>query len=323
MRPSEAVRSVPGTARTVSSIGIAVDPTAATSPDADRSMVALLRRARAEGMTVFDAAGATSPARAERLIATAFPHADPDLFVIVRASSGTTGSAESAFSGGAPRTPSAPVATELRAGLRESAQRLAPQVPAIVEWRVDPGDLPGDVEAAMVALEAARTAGEVEACSLRVPPGREALSAVLGRSPSRLLSVELSLLTPSLTRALDAADQADPLAVLVRDPFSNGLLDGRRFTSALSDRSPRSAPVDVRALRAEFTPVLSFDFLTSGRRRTLPQATLQYFLTRRWVTSVLVPLPPPERWTDVFGLAGAPPLSPEEVTRIDGGAHSE
>jgi aryl-alcohol dehydrogenase-like predicted oxidoreductase len=315
MSPERSIarREVPGTRLRASILGIAVDPPPVASPDSDRRFVALLRKARTEGVTVFDVANP----RAERLVAMAFPEHDPELLVIV--AGGPAVVSEGERSGSSPKALEAvrrPVANS--PPLDPGHRRLAPQIPGVVEWSVDEIEerptAPGPV-----AQEASGPSSD-GAWSLRLPPVRETISELLNRYRPKLISTELSLLAPDLTAYVGAEAEARGLGVFVRDPFASGLLDGSRFSATLSSRTPRSGPADVRALRAEFEPVLQLGFLSAGARRTLPQSALQYLLARGWVTSVIVPLPRPERWGDVFGAPAAPPLTAAEIARVDGEA---
>ena len=266
---------------------------------------------------MFDVAGSNAPAQAERMVATAFPRADPELLVLVRARLSGSRAGRGPETGG-------PLATDpralegLRTSLAESRRRLAPQSPGILEWSVGGPDA-DEADTAVAALESLRTEGEIAGWSLRLAPDRETLGPQLARYRPKLFSTELSLLDPSLTRYLESEARTAEFGTFVRDPFANGLLDGTRFSSALSDRTPRTGPVDVRALRTEFSPVLRLGYLSTGNRRTLAQSALQYLLPRSWVTSILVPLPRPERWEDVFGAAKTAPLSVEELLQVESG----
>ncbi|MGD0250452.1 MAG: hypothetical protein ABSB97_06155, partial [Thermoplasmata archaeon] len=236
-------RSVPGTDRTASVLGVSVELPPIAPPEADRQLVALLRKARGEGVTVFDVGGSNSPARAEHLVATAFPQHDPELLIIVRGALPTSHMPRpSATTMPVPADPR--VLDGLRTRLTKSRARLAPQTPGILEWGVDEAN-PEELSLILPALESLRSAGEVTGWSLRLRPDREALGAHLAHDRPKLISTELSLLDPLLTAYLEAQAGTAEFGAFVRGPFAGGLLDGTRFTSALSDRSPRSAPIDV------------------------------------------------------------------------------
>ena len=312
-------RILPGTPRSCSVLGFVVSPPSTGAPDADRQVVALLRKARSEGVTVFDVSGEAPAGRAQRLVAAAFPEFDPELVLLV---GGGLSRPPATRESSASKSPEGegPLAG-LRASLAESRRRLSPQVPGILEWTLDTA--PSEEIATVVAsLETLRSSGDVAGWSLRLPPEPSVVSSQLGRWRPKLLSTEVSLLDPSFASFLDAEAPAAGFGVFVRNPFAGGLLDGTRFSSTLADRPPRSGPIDVRALRAEFDPVLRLGFLSGKHRRTLAQAALQYLLPRTWVTSVLLPLPRPERWEELFGAAATPPLSAEEFARVEAGGEA-
>jgi hypothetical protein len=127
-------RRLAGVSRTFSALTISVDPPSVAPPAADARMVALLRRARDRGVTMFDVASARFPARAEKLIANAFPSPDPELGAIVGRS------IESLARGhGRVEDPSSlgSLDAALSASLSQSRGRLAPVTVCFVEW--DPG----------------------------------------------------------------------------------------------------------------------------------------------------------------------------------------
>ncbi len=307
-------RAVRGASLDVSAIGIKVDPPAAGGPLAEEQLIARLRAAREKGVTLFDLTSSRSTVRAERLLRKAFPRPDSELAVLVGETS------EPRLDGRVPALgrslpPSEPAATHPWA-------RLAEDFSVIVE-ATQGEDLREPIGVRLAQLESLSRDGKVAAWSLRIE-GEDPIppDALEGQDVTRF-GVEASLLDPARVRAIDARADRHASSVFVRGPFADGRLDGSRFASELALHGPPAPPVDVGTLRAEFAPVLRLGFLTEGHRRTLAQAALQYFLSRPWLAAVLVPLPRPERLTEILAAEAAPALSSEERRGLTGQAIGE
>lgn len=303
-------RGIPGTDRAWSAVSIRVDPPRVAPPSADERTVALLRRARDRGVTTFDVAHSRHPERGERLIATAFPSEDPQLSVIVGRS------VDSVVEG---RTrPGKPFASEdlgalLEQSLEESRRRLAPVPVSVVEWRSSHGS----AEEAALGSPLARLsdfAGPNVLWASELPPSAGTLP-LTGR-PTSLFAGELSLLDFDLLPLFESAAKETISGLIARNPFSNGRLDGTRFALGPLVRGPGAAPADLRQLHEDFDPVLRLRFLTDRRRRTLAQAAIRFALAWTWVTTVVIPLPDPERLEEILGYAASPPLSDDEFARL-------
>lgn len=308
-------RTLPGRPLTVSAIGFAVDPEPVDSPHSDRTTISLLRLARRRGVTTFDAAGARSPPRAERLIAAAFPQPDPELTVIAPPARAPPDLRSSVRRAG-PAAP-APGVDELRRAVEETRRSLAPHPISVLEIAGSTEEPAGDSPAAE-ALDALIVDGAIGAWAVRVAgESRPLPSEGNGRGAGgALYSVAASLLDRApLVWAAELANH-QPVGVFVRDPFADGRLDGRRYSALLADRTPTGPPVGVRSLVAEFEPVRRLGFLSLRGRRTLAQAAVRFLLDAPGVVSVLVPVPPPERLGELLGSEGTPPLTEEELARL-------
>jgi len=303
-------RRLSGSARTFSRVTIAVDPPPTAAPALDARTVALLQRARALGVTTFDVASTRSPARAERLIAQAFPEDDPEVSVIVGRSFESLvreGSAQME-----PVAESAPGAA-LAESLEQSRRRLAPVPIAVVDWKPGGEKETGDpTRVRVVSTPEEEKSGIL--WSVRIDPGVSSLPSA--ESGPVLFSGGLSLLDPALIPLFESATGTEERNLIARDPFSSGRLDGSRFATRSSLAGPGAPPVDLRQLHEEFDPVLRLGFLTEGHRRTLAQAALQFVLHWRWVVTTVVPLPSPERFDEVLGFGTRPSISPEEMERL-------
>lgn len=304
-------RTLLGTSRAVSAIGISIDPGAVAGPTTDDALIAQLRKARRHGITFFDVAAARFRSRAERLIAAAFPDPDPEITVLVGDPREDLGGRPDRFGGGGPLGPSEPAFRALRSRLGEKVSVIVEVAPAQREA--------GPTAARLAELDALAQAGAIVGWSRSVPRREAEPFPALEGGEAKWLSAELSMLEPSPVEELASRARRVPTSVFVRDPFGQGRLDGTRFAADLSRARAPAPPVDVRTLRADFAPVLRLGFLTANHRRTLAQAAVQYFLSKEWVAVVIVPMPRPERFLEVLAAPDAPPLTDEELARIERG----
>ncbi len=303
-------RSLPSSQRTVSVLALEVGPGDPAAGPAGPTGVELLRRARREGVTLFDTARSRDPARAQRALVEAFPTEDPRLAVLVALGTAGLPSTGRAVATGE-RAPVPVREEELHRSLNETRARLRPHGRLIAE--VD-----GTVGAAPEtrgALERCVRDGLLEAWSVRVPAGHEPSPEGPRESPE-LYSVEASLLDPSPLRWIERVAQERPVGAFVRDPFARGLLDGRRLGAGLADRAPSSGPVGIRSLVEQYEPVLRLSFLTVGRRRTLAQAAVRFLEGCPGVLSVVAPFPSAERAEELLRSLDTPALAPEERARL-------
>ncbi len=290
-------RAIPGGGPSCSLLGFVVATGGPAGPTSDRAIVERLRQARGAGVTVFDTAGSRDPGRARALLATAFPNPDPELAVVLGGNEDAL--APSPNSSHRPRdrgTPSAPEPLPGFTVIREMSASSAGGGPQRAPGPVPPTGGPGPIPAT------------------RLDPQRDSLPP----SPAPgLYAGPFSLLDRRLRPVLDAASRSRPVGLLARDPFAGGRLDGSRFGEGWLELGPSGGPPPLRSLTDEFEPVLRLGFLTSGRTRTLAQAALQYVTGPPWVVTVLAPLPPADRLQELLGAFSRPPLTEEEVGRIE------
>jgi aryl-alcohol dehydrogenase-like predicted oxidoreductase len=303
-------RPVPGTTLSVSAIGLSLDPAAATTPDSGRTLAALVRAARARGVTLFDLPEGPGADRLERTIATALPRSDPDLTIIAQRS--TVGIEADPRPRSPPPEPADPGGWLARS-IDASNRRLAPHRIRLIDWIPTEGDDRSTVDA---SLEGVRASHGIESVVRRISPGS---GPAPGGGPTArvpLYSGGLSLLDTRLLRWLAPGASDGRWGFFARDPLGSGRLDGSRLVEASTPRRPDAGPVRVRELEREFAPVLSLGFLTDGRRRTLAQASLRFVLRALWVCSAIVPMPAPERLDEVLRAESVPELTDDEVERL-------
>ena len=308
--PSAAPRSLPPVLSRFSPITILVDPRTVAAPAADARMVTLLRRARDLGVASFDVAGASNPERAERLLARAFPESEPHVVAVI---------GRSVDSLSHERTPDEEAVREkdltgiLAVSIDQSRRRLAPVPVGAIEWALG-ADENGPTLPSLGSDTETASPPSKPLWIRRLSPAVQSLPE-LGLEVN-LFSGSFSILKPDIGSRFEAAAPVSNAFLVVRDPFSEGRLDGSRFSARTGPAGPASPPVDVRRLHEEFDPVLQLGFLTAGRRRTLAQAALQFALHWPWVATAVVPLPEPERFDEVLGFGSAPELTPDELEQI-------
>jgi hypothetical protein len=259
---------------------------------------------------MFDVAEARFPARAERLIATAFPSPDPEIGVVVGRSIESLARERSDRDG---VKASGVLEAVLDESLGRSRKRLSPVPIHVVIWNPGSDLRPGNASP-VPSLSSTDTEKTAPLWSLRLPSRSTALPET-GFLP-RVFTGKLSLLDRDLVSLFESAAPGETACLIARDPFSEGRLDGSRFAATAMLSGPGSGPVDVRRLRADFEPVLGLGFLTKDRQRTLAQAALRFVLHWPWVATAVVPLPAPERLEEVLRFGETPPLSQDELDRL-------
>jgi aryl-alcohol dehydrogenase-like predicted oxidoreductase len=307
-------RRIDGTAIDTSVLGLDLPgswPALRGEVGATRSLV---REALTSGVTTFLLGSASSAARILPALREVLSPPGPRPLYLVEWPSRAPGPGS-----GAPAPPTslpyAPDEASAESILRELTRSLSAWGDVLVDWnpRIDTNS---SAELSLELLGRLRDAHEIRGWATRWRPASgnpDARSSSLPPSPA---TSDLSLLSPACVAALGKIYSGRPGVVLATDPFDRGRLDGSRFSQTLGDRTPRSAPPDLRALHSDFDPVVRLAPLTRDRQRTLAQASIQYLLRSPWVASVLVPVSAPGRWAEMFGTLTAPPLEPETLRSL-------
>jgi len=280
--------------------------------DSGGAAVLSLRKALEAGVFAFDLSGSKDPAGAERILTRAFPEPGPELLVLAgvgRSRSGMPGPAN-----GPREFEPAGEPVDAFDDVRRLSERLRLRRPPVLMLPTLPTDL-AQRSRWIDGLERMCEEQRIEDWAVRWDPrgpgpGPEGHSPRLLYSPASLLDRRVFDATPSAI-----APGADGL--FITDPFAGGMLDGRRFSSSLSNRRPLDRPPDLRGLEARFGPVLALRYLTDGTGRTLTDAALRYLLQKPKVVSVILPLPPPEDLDRILSFEERPPLTAAEIARID------
>lgn len=307
-------RDATGTNLRFSTIGFELSLSSTAFVQGDRRAAELLRRAHAAGVTTFAVPAGPLGPRAERLLGSAFPAPESSIVVL-------SGRSIESLASSARDTPGTPAATSLadrlRVALEVTEHRLPPGSSTLVLW--DAADATAEELATQSAvLDELVDRDRIRGWARRLEPGRPPSGPDWRDDRPRLFSTNLSLLEPRAADLLHDRSTRAPTGLIVGDPFAEGRLDGTRFVEAVGSRSPDAAPPRIRELRRDFAPVLRLGFLTADRRRTLAQAAIQYALQQPGVVSVLVPLPEPERLTEILNSEGVPELGADELDRVRG-----
>lgn len=132
------------------------------------------------------------------------------------------------------------------------------------------------------------------------------------------VAMPFHLLNAPAVAGLVAGVQMAGASVICFDPHASGRLDGQLLRDgALLERPGPPRPVVWSELRRELEPVARLGFLTSGRRRTLGQAALQYAVGTAGVASVLPDWRDPARFAEWLDAVRREPLSEGERRAVE------
>ncbi|MGP8077260.1 MAG: hypothetical protein ACLQD8_09380 [Thermoplasmata archaeon] len=303
--PSVPQRFAPGGAYSLSAVTFSIRPQDAVSVGWPSMAVPLLRRARSLGVTTFDLSEASLPALAEEILVDAFPEEDPAVVALLSSplrprEKGRRPGPSDPESADGPRPP-----------LEGSLRRLGGRFRVVVEW--DPaGEGAGDLLAPPESLLRLREEGRIDDIALRLSPG----TGVPPGTKRALRTAPLSLLDLEVVNSVRRSGGPPAFALIARDAFAGGALDGSLLGGALSARGPTAPPPSLADLHGRLDPILRLGFLTRARSRTLARAALEFVLHWPWVLTAVVPLPPPERMGAVLEAAGGAEFTEEELRRI-------
>ncbi len=313
-------RTYPGTDLTVSAVGFGLwtVSTGWWGEFTDDDAIALMRRARELGITLFDAADTYGNGRSEELLAKAFSGGARDGIVIA-----TKVGYDFVNHGGG------------RRGQREIPQDFSPDAirtatdAALGRLRTDRIDLLqlhnirmeqiGD-DAVWETLEALKDEGKIRQYGIALGPAigwlYEGMECVRKRQPASLQHIYNMLEQhPGAAIASAAEEAAAPTGFLIRVTHSSGMLEGRyteQTTFPSSDhRSHRPRSWLVNGLKK----VEKLRFLERDGR-TLGQAALQWLLADPRTMSTLPNIYNEEQLVEFVGAPDASPLTAEEMRRI-------
>ena len=284
-------------------MGVALGDEAASWPLP--SLVAALRQASAIGVDVFDLTYARPREAAELALAQAFPPGSPAPVCLVPVG-GAVGS-----------RPAMPGRDGLEGTLpwSEDLQRLR-RTSLDVAILSDPPEGGLSADPRLRLLASARAASEVRAWGVawrRSGAAGRGMAQALAEGAT-VLAAPYHLLDPAALAGIEEMLGAREVSVVVHDPFARGRLDGTLLREGPARTTGIPRVTDMAELHRSFDLVTRLGFLTEGRRRTLPQAALQFALRPACVASVLVPLAPPDILASYAHLEAVPELSDAEWT---------
>ncbi len=284
-------------------LGLSLDSVRAASHPAEPTVRRLVSIAQERGVRLFDTADSVHPVRTEVMLHRMDRFEPGTLWMLERTPSALgIGPTSRRMDWGDPS-----IGTRLRSSIRDTPTR--PDLERWVQWRGTASHPEWDEEATATLRELLGE-GEIAGWSLHRTEAREPAP----RPAPAALSGEVSLLDRQWAAFLRRTERT--AWFFARDPMAGGRLDGTRWDHSLSATRGRGVPIPLRHLQEEVAPVLELGFLTDGRRRTLAQAALQYVAGLPGVASVLVPVPPADRLSELLEFANAPALSSAEIDRI-------
>ncbi len=298
----------------LSPIAVAPRSLGATVPQAIAPVAAQLRRCRELGVTTFDLVDAPDPGFAAVCLRRAFPRPDPDLVVLV--------AGQPARSLAISRAGPPPVSS---VGAGPAGSRRPPEETAsllsgfrrVVEARHDPRSPLGFPSFVSDLLGLRDEPGVADVC-VRCATLAE-VDQVVSHPGAPLASASFSLLEPELLGPRRASWDSGIARCIARDVLAGGRLDGSAWSGPGGESKGlgRAPPTPVRDLSAGYAGVLRLGFLTARRDRTLAQAAVAYVLTKPWVSTACLPLPPPRRLEEILRFREVPPLSPQELGQLE------
>jgi hypothetical protein len=289
-------RTLPDSNRVVSEVGISLAELGTRGGRADALpplWTGLVRRARTGGATVFDLTEGAGEQRLVHALSEALPLSDAHLFLLdsVRP------------------PPGRPARWEDLDALRESHGSILGR----------PFDLllvptgPNVRDAAQLGESAVRE-GIARTWGFELDPEPSVDLGPIIAQGAHVVSIPLNLLYGDRWDAALGACAEHHVAVVVRDPFAAGRLDGSLIRQGPFEQGP--SPLRIRQLRSQFAPVFGLEFLTRDRQRTLAQAAIQFALTFPAVVTVLVGAGGPREVDDALAAPSRPPLGAEQLAGI-------
>ena len=170
---------------------------------------------------------------------------------------------------------------------------------------LDPG---APVPAELSSLRAEGVVAEV-AVRVGLPSGEPDLAAGLRSAP-------LSLLDLTWPAAALRSPPDPGFALIARDVFAGGALDGSLIDAGVGGRGRPGPPPTLAQLHGRLDPVLRLGSLTRSSGRSLAQAALAFALQWPWVLTAVVPFSAPERWPSLWAPNALRPLDGAELGRL-------
>ncbi len=284
----------------VSELSVGLEPPTVRAERSPRPLLERIHRLRTVGVTTFDLGHWPGPELADWLRA-ALGESDRDLVVFVQLPDEESPSTGRLRPGPGTGADPGRLVDELRGRLPLGASVVV-FVP--VPKRTSPGP--------RASLDRLRREGRISAWGWQ-RSGAEGWPDGAPEIGPPILAAPFSLLDRGVLDAMPGA-WAETGRLVAQDPFAAGRLDGRRLESALGGAP--TGPTALRSLEAAFAPVLALSYLTAGRRRSLPEAALQFLLAFPWVATVRVPAATAVPLAERFAGSGPPPLAAPERARL-------
>jgi aryl-alcohol dehydrogenase-like predicted oxidoreductase len=180
-------------------------------------------------------------------------------------------------------------------------------------WAIESDDL-------FEALEGYKRAGKVRHYGVTMGPAigweKEGVAALRQRPISVFQMIHNLLEQDPGRRFLEAAGEREA-AVLVRVPHSSGMLEGKYTAETTFSAKDHRSHRPKEWLTDGLKKLEQLRFLHEGTGRTIGQAAIQYLLADPRIVSVLPNIYDSEQLKEFAEAPETPPLSAEEVSRVD------
>ncbi len=308
MSPTDrlARRALPGASWEVSEVALRIALPNGPAAPTPRSLADEIRYAHRVGVTTFDLGG-HRPGESAAALDGALEGANPEIVVLLPLDA-DPGRATCSLRGAPP--PEGGTVAAVTASIAPVRQRL----PSRAKLVGLAGPTLAGTPRARELLNAAVADGVLDAWAADLegpggsPSGSPNWAAATIVAPFSLLDRRIAEEMP--------ASWAETGRVIARDPFARGRLDGRRLGASLSDRRPDVGPTAFRTLQGELAPILDLAYLTSDRRRSLPEAALEYVLAFPWVATTVLDPPIPRGVLERRSRGDGTPFSATERRRL-------
>ena len=277
----------------------------------DATSVAAVQRAHALGCTFFDTADVYGYGHSEEVLGRALRESGGINDVVVATKVGGN------FYGGQTKLDFSP--DYIRYAAEQSLARLSRDHIDLYQLHNPPRQVLEDGRVFEV-LDALKAEGKIRyiGCSIHTPA--EGI-AVLRTGKFDTLQVVYNILSlvqhdNPAENLFPAAREAD-VAIIAREPLANGFLTGKQAleTSYEPGDIRASWPPSYRSARIRVADSLRF---LQTPERTLTQAAIRFALDEPSIATVLVGVKSPTQAAENFAVGTQPPLSADEMSRING-----
>ncbi len=311
-------REIPGTGIRVSELGFGAEPLATGwwGDHGDDEAVGLLHAARDRGVTLFDTADRDGSGRVEQVLGRAFAARRDRVVISTRVGY--------AWDGAEPRRAGRPMPQDfrphaIRAAVEASATRLGGVIDICELHHPTRRALADD--ALLRVMDDLVTEGTVRTFGACIPGGGRPGDGrrLIRQRRFPVLDVEMGILGHHPGAEMAGLAHAAGSCVIAREAHSHGLLEGKYSTETTFPPGDPRAHLTREWLVPGLCRVRALAFLhDAGRPWSLGQAAILWALSRPGVASVVTAIHGEEQLDEFVRAPGLPPLTAEDLARIEG-----